>query len=266
MQVSVEEMLRPDEQPSNNQGEKKNRFFSLVDDGNSAIVRFLHTDINDFEVLDVHTIELGGYNRKINCLRSPNGSKDECALCSANEYNEEKGSYKYPLQRKFYIHMLRYDNPQTAVEQVWERSKDYIKKLHQLVEDYGPLHNRLYKIVRHGAKGSTDTTYDILPLDKDRYDPSGFVFNPEQLNYEKALNNIVLNYTNEGINEYLQTGNFPNFKGKKEDNKVVARPEPTQSAPTQSFNTQPTMSSQPFGSQPQQPTYNFMSNEPRRRV
>ena len=224
MQVSVDELLKPDTEQSNfQQGERKSKFFTLTNDGDSAIVRFLHKDVNDFEVLDVHTIQLGGFNRKINCLKPLGGSKEECALCKANIYDEEKGVYKYPLQRRFYIHMLKYDNPQTASEYVWDRSKDYIKKLLQLVEDYGPLCNRLYKIVRHGAKGSTETTYDILPLDKDRYNPADFIFNESQLNYEKALGSVVLNQSNEGIEQYLQTGDFPNFKGKKEE--VTPRPE-----------------------------------------
>lgn len=258
MQVSVDEMLRPDDQPMN-QPEKKNRYFSLADDGDSAIVRFLHTDINDFEVLDVHNIPLGGFNRKINCLKTSNGSKDECVICQANIYNEEKGSYTYPLQRKFFIHMLRYDNPQTATEQVWERSKDYIKKLHQLVEDYGPLHTRLYKVVRHGAKGSTDTTYDILPLDKDRYNPDNFVFDTKQLNYEKALGGIVLNESNESMRQYLETGNFASFKKRDE-----VTPRPSQNQSNNNFNTQPQ-------TQPTNNYNNFSNNDfsfdgPRRRV
>lgn len=235
MQVSVDEMLRPDDQPVT-QTEKKNRYFSLANDGDSAIVRFLHTDINDFEVLDVHEIQLGGFNRKVNCLKTPNGSKDECPICQVNTFDEDKNGFTHPLRRKMFIHMLKYDNPQTCVEQVWERGKDYIKKLHQLVEDYGPLHTRLYKVVRHGAKNSTDTTYDILPLDKDRFNPDLYVFNKDQLNYEKALGSIVLNETNESMKQYLETGNFSSFKGKTEE--VTPRPvtQPEQPQTTSVYN------------------------------
>ena len=273
MQVSVEEMLKPDTEQTVSQGERKNRFFSLVNDGDSAIVRFLHDNASDFEVLDVHNIQLGGYNRKINCLKSINGTKDECALCQNNTYDEDKGTYKYPVQRKFFIHMLKYDNPQSAVEQVWERSKDYIKKLHQLEQDYGPLYSRLYKIVRHGAKGSMDTTYDILPLDKDRFNPDNFVFNMNQLNYEKALGTIVLNKSNEDINEYLKTGNFPDFRGKKEE----VTPRPNMENNTSQFNQPQMNTNNSFNSNytSQQSINNYQNNYednsfpfdgPRRRV
>ena len=254
MQVSVEDMLKPDEQPMN-KGDKKNQYFSLQNDGDSAIVRFLHQDINDFEVLDVHNIKLGGYNRKINCLRTPYGSKDECPLCSANIYDEEKGGYTYPLQRKFFIHMIKYDNPQTPIIQIWERSKDYIKKLKQLSDDYGPLCDRLYKIVRHGANGSMDTTYDILPLDKDRYNPELYAFDRNELNYQKALGTTVLNESVEGMQEYLTTGNFPSFNNRQKTETISARP-------TTHENISPINTSNNFTS-----SENIVNlDEPRRRV
>ncbi|WP_300924686.1 hypothetical protein [uncultured Clostridium sp.] len=266
MQVSVDEMLRPDEQPKQGGSNTKNSYFSLANDGDSAIVRFLQTDINDFEVLDVHNIKVAGYNRKINCLRSQNGSKDECAICTANVWDEETGRSTYPLQRKFYIHLLRYENPQTATEQVWERSKDFIKKLNQFAVDYGPLYDRIYKIVRHGAAGSMDTTYDILPLDKDRYNPAQFVFDKSQLNYKKALGTIVLNESNEGMQQFLSTGNFPGFNNQKKE-QVSTRPTNNQT------NMQATQMSFDNLNSPRNVTFNnsntnnnFSFDAPRRRV
>lgn len=218
MQVSVNEMLNSQSSQLNN---TRPQFFSLVNDGDSAIVRFLQRDINDFEVLDVHNIQLGGFNRRVNCLKSSNGTKDDCPLCEANKYDESKNVYTYPLQRRFYIHLLKYENPQTAKPMIWDRSKDYIKKLNELEQNYGPLCDRLYKIVRHGIKGSPDTTYDILPLDKDRYNPENYAFNKDELNYKQALGTIVLNKNKEEISEFLSTGNFPGFKSSH----ITARPE-----------------------------------------
>lgn len=225
MQVSVNEMLNSQPSQSNN---AKIQYFSLVNDGDSAIVRFLHKDINDFEVLDVHNIQLGGFNRKISCLRSANEAKEECPLCSANKYDESKNTYTYPLQRRFYIHLLKYENPQTTKVMVWDRSKDYIKKLNELEQNYGPLCDRLYKIVRHGIKGSPDTTYDILPLDKDRYNPENYAFNREDLNYKKALGTVVLNKDKEEIATYLSTGNFPGFKSPHTSPRPEVKSIPTQ--------------------------------------
>lgn len=266
MQLSVDEMLKSDEQPQANENSNaKNMYFSLANDGDSAIVRFLQSDINDFEVLEVHTIKVAGYTRKINCLRSPNGSKDECAICAANVWDDDARRSTYPLQTRFFIHLLRYENPQTGVEQVWERSKDFIKKLHQLALDYGPLYNRLYKIVRHGAKGSMDTTYDILPLDKDRYNPDQYAFNQSQLNYKKALGTTVLNESNEAMKEFLATGNFPQFNKKSNNNNEVS---PRPQVASNNYGAQQNNYQAPVQNnyQPQQNVNNYSFDGPRRRV
>jgi hypothetical protein len=220
MQVSVEEMLRSEAPKETN----NTNYFSLKKDGDSAIVRFLHKDINDFDVLDVHNVDVGGYKRKVNCLRRPNGKVDECQFCRNNTFDEENRTYKFSLQRRFFVHLLEYETPQKATEKVWERSKDLIKTLNQYVEDYGPLCDRLYKIVRHGETGSTETKYDILALDKDRFNPSEYVFNKEQLNYKPALGTAVLDKTNEEIDGYLVTGNF-NYSKSTSIPKVEERPE-----------------------------------------
>lgn len=204
MQIDPNELLKPDAPKETTNV----NFFSLKKDGDSAIVRFLHQDINDFDVLDVHNVEVGAYKRKVNCLRHPNGKVDECQLCKNNTFDEDNRTYKFSLQRRVFLHLLQYESPQKAAEKVWERNKDLVKTLNQYVEDYGPLCDRLYKIVRHGEAGSTETKYDILALDKDRFNPSEYVFNREQLNYKPALGTVVLDKTNEEIDEYLITGNF----------------------------------------------------------
>lgn len=221
MRVSVEEMLKEDNKSSN----QKPNYFSLKKDGDYAIVRFLHKTADDFDVLDTHRVTINGYARGVNCLRTLNGSKDECELCKANAYNEETKKYAYPIQRKIYIHLLRYDNPQSCTEEVWERSKDFIQKLNQFALDYGPLCNRLYKIVRHGAEQSRNTTYDIMPLDRDRFDPSEYKFNESQLNYKSALGTVVLDVDNNRMLNYLRTGSF------KLNNNITPRPMPDNPPP-----------------------------------
>lgn len=230
MKVSVEDMLKTDTQSNNSNGDK---FFSLLNDGESAIVRFLHTDINDFDVLDVHTIKVGGKIRKINCLKPANGVANDCLLCANNYLDAATRKYTYPVARRFYIHLLKYNSPQEPVEQIWDRNKEFIIKLNQLEQDYGPLYSRLYKIVRHGAAGSMDTSYDILPLDKDKYNPENFKFDISQLNYTPTLGTTVLDKTNEEIQVFLTQGNFPGYS----DNNVTARPTPVNQTNSSLSNT-----------------------------
>lgn len=218
MRISVDEILNStntgNEGFQNNQ--KRTSFFSLPNDNDSAIIRFLHKDVNDFEVLDIHTINLGGKDRKIACTRN----EGDCPLCKNNEYLEDEGKFKYPLQRRIFIHLLKYTSPTECEEQVFERGKDFIPKLLQLVEDYGPLCDRLYKIVRHGQKGSTDTSYDILPLDKDRFIPANYKFDLNQLNYTPALGTFIMDRKPADVACFIETGNFPEFN----NTNIVARP------------------------------------------
>ena len=253
MQIDPNELLKPDTPKETTNV----NFFSLKKDGDSAIVRFLHQDINDFDVLDVHNVEVGGYKRKVNCLRHPNGKVDECQLCKNNAFDEDSRTYKFSLQRRVFLHLLQYESSQKAVERVWERSKDLVKTLNQYVEDYGPLCDRLYKIVRHGEPGSTETKYDILALDKDRFNPSEYVFDREQLNYKPALGTVVLDKTNEEIDEYLITGNFNYSK----QSKVIERPTYNSSIPEEVTSAECTNNAE-FESDFE----GGLSEEPRRRV
>ena len=86
-------------------------------------------------------------------------------------------------------------------------------------------------------------------MDKDRFNPADFKFDLEQLNYEKALGTLVLNESNEAIEEYLETGNFPKFNKNKSE--VTPRPNTTSISST---------------NEAEASSNNFNFNEYRRRV
>lgn len=179
-------------------------FFSLKNDGDEAIVRFMQDDISDFELLTVHEIELNGKKRKINCIREPQDGFDKCPICARGE----------SVRQRFFIHLIQYVfDPNTgaviAQPKIWERSAQYAFTLKGFIDEYGPLSNCIFKIKRQGAAGSKDTSYMILPCDSSRYDPNVYVKDENAFRDYKVLGSFVLNKTFDEINTYYATGNFP---------------------------------------------------------
>lgn len=211
MIVPVEELLQPTEPKEQRE---KTKFLTLKNDEDIAIVRFLHKDYLDVETVNLHRVPFKDFSLKVDCLRSTKESYDKCPICRDNTQDPDTEKWKYPRQKRCFIHLLKYDNPQTAVEMIWERGEGVLKKLKDYTEDFGPLYTRLYKIIRHGAAGSTATTYEIIPLDKDRYNPSNFTFDEKQLNWKSVIGDVVLEKTAEEMEEYLKSGSFP-LKNKK---------------------------------------------------
>ena len=133
-------------------------YFSLKDDGDKAEVRFLYDfsaipmDDLDLEAVDcyvVHDVEVNGRNRWKECT-----TKSDCPECL-------KGNK--PKLRMF----IQLVNLATNEVEVWDRPASYASRLMSKVQTYGPLCNRPYLITRIGAKGDTNTKYEIDALDKD---------------------------------------------------------------------------------------------------
>lgn len=187
-------------------------FFSLKNDKDEAIVRFMHDDTSSFEILETHAIQLNGKFRRLNCIRTPMQPIDACPMCAKGE----------KVDYRFFIHLLQYTkNPDGSVSvepKVWERSLSYANKLSEYINNYGPLSDIICKVVRHGVAGDMKTEYEIIPnLNKQIYRDDIFVKKLGCFDNYKALGTTVLDKTADEINEYLQTGNFPM---KKQENKT----------------------------------------------
>ena len=103
-------------------------FFTLRNDKDEAIVRFLCDSTDDFEILTVHDIKVGDKYRKINCIRDFHDPVDACPLCASGT----------KINQRFFIKMIQYDKvPDPATGNVniipkavlWERSTAYAKSL-----------------------------------------------------------------------------------------------------------------------------------------
>ena len=70
------------------------------------------------------------------------------------------------IQQRFYIHLIQYTKDEQgniiATPKVWERAASYAVTIKNLIDEYGPLSDCIFKIRRNGEAGSMQTTYSIL--------------------------------------------------------------------------------------------------------
>ena len=201
-------------------------FFSLKNDGDEAIVRFLCDDVADFEILSVHQVSIGGKFRKINCLRTPKDPIDACPLCATDNQ----------LQQKFYVKLLQYvRDPETneivALPKIWEKSKAFATTLKGLIDEYGPLTDSIFKIKRQGEAGSRETTYTPYYCNPQVYKESLYPKAFDLFNGYKVLGGLVLDRSFEDVANFVETGTLPQVAKKPQDEKkTVGQVYPTATA------------------------------------
>ena len=178
-------------------------FFTLKNDGDQAIVRFLYDDTSTFEIFTVHNVTVGGKYRKVSCIRDPQDVTTACPLCASNN----------SVSNRFFIRMLEYRvNAQNQVEVhpvVWERSLAYATKLKAMMDEYGPLSDCLFKIKRNGAAGSMDTSYDIFYCSPKVYPEEMYPKIPDAFKDTKLLGTLILDKNYEELEQFIATGSFP---------------------------------------------------------
>ena len=178
-------------------------FFSLKNNGDEALVRFMYESTNDFEILSYHTVQVGDRTRKINCAREAHEAVSACPLCSRGDNTITR----------FFIKLIQYIPDENggiiAVPKVWERSISYAKTLSDLMNEYGPLKNNLFKIKRNGAAGSRDTKYSIMYASPQVYPVETYPYNGDELADFSVLGNLITNPTAEELNQFVITGVLP---------------------------------------------------------
>ncbi len=186
-------------------------FFKLKDNGNEALIRINVGTMEDLQFAKVH--QLGAAQRwmKVSCKNEFGTYGDNCPLCAAvaagntsigkaanKVYVQMMVSYKDPITQQF----------AAAIPVIWERPAGFASEIANLLRDYGPLRDRVFKVTRNGEAGSMQTTYSIsyIPLyDKPEAVPADFSaftnFNIAKHSYWEK--------TTEDINTFLSTGSFP---------------------------------------------------------
>lgn len=179
-------------------------FFSLQNDGDEAVVRFLVDSVEDLEILTVHDIRIDGRFRQVSCLRDPREPMENCPLCARGER----------VKQVVFIKMLQYEQTPNGIEVkpvVWQRSASaYAFRMKGYLDNYGPMSNILCKVIRHGARGDMQTTYDIIPnLNPQQFPQEQYPITTEAFNDYKALGRVVLEKDFNEVNEFVNTGHFP---------------------------------------------------------
>ena len=172
-------------------------FFSLRDDGDEAIVRIMHDSPATFEIVAVHPYQVNGKFRNINCIRDPQEDIDKCPLCEAG----------VRLSYRFFIHLIEYTKDDrgniVATPKVWERGVQYADTIRDFCNEYPPLSNYLFKIKRNGKKGSTDTTYNIIPANPNVYRPDLYPKDDTLFEGYSVIGNAVYNTDYNGLQRLL---------------------------------------------------------------
>lgn len=131
-------------------------YFSLKNDKDQAVVRIMVDSAEQLKIMAVHRVTVGGRIRAVNCMRNPSDPIDMCPFCAADKR----------LEYRVYIPVIEYtrDDQDKIVPRarMWERSALYADTITNLINNYGPLSDNIFKIVRNGEAGSKNTTYDIV--------------------------------------------------------------------------------------------------------
>lgn len=185
-------------QPSSKQSVE---FFSLKNDGDEAIVRFAFDNLSELQYATVHNVTVGGRYRKASCTRkSLSEPVESCPLCAAGN----------PLQQRMFVKLIQYNLDErdvngrpSYVAKIWERSVNFRKILGSFINNYGPLSDMVFKIVRRGASGDTKTTYDILPCMPQVYNPELYVKDFSAFDDYSVFGTVVIDEDYVGLTQIL---------------------------------------------------------------
>lgn len=186
-------------------------FFSLKNDGDEAIVRIMHDSTDTFELLTTHPIQIGNKYRRVNCIRDPRDSMDNCPICKSGG----------KVQQRFYIHLIQYvkDENGNIIPQakIWERSASYAVTIKNLIDEYGPLSDCIFKIRRNGEAGSMTTSYSILYGNPQVYRQELYPKDSSLFENYSVVGSAVMDKNFEELSEFVATGEFPQRKNNQKD-------------------------------------------------
>ena len=172
-------------------------WFQLKNDGDVARVQFMLNSIDDIPIFSTHKVKVGDKERYVDCLRTPQDPIDACPFCAAG----------LPAKAVRFIIMYQHDDGKVKI---WERGRQFISKLQGLINRYNPLEEKVFEVERHGKAGDTNTKYEIYPLDGVES------MNLDDVELPELEGGLILQKTFEEMEEYLDTGSFPNTSDSQE--------------------------------------------------
>ena len=201
--VSFETAAKFEESRPRGSGANAFEFFTLRNDGDSAVVRFMYHDVSEFEIYTCHNVTVDGKQRKVSCIRDPHDAVEACPLCASGN----------SISNRFFIKMVEYRMDDAGnvspVPVVWERSMTYATRLKSMLDEYGPLEDCLFKVKRNGAAGSQDTTYEIMYCSPRVYADEAYPRVPDAFNNVNILGTLIMNKNYQELTTFVSTGSFP---------------------------------------------------------
>jgi len=233
-------------------------FFKLENNHDKAIVRFLHEDYEDFSRRPVHYVKVPDqkYRVAINCLRADDQPADVCPFCACDVDTSIIGKRSKRIYIEFLVYKIMDKNGKVLKDyteepkrMVWEKERKFDDKIFSLTSRYPHICDTVFQVERFGEKGSTETTYDIYPIN---FDPKDYPFNlPEKLYDPDGIQ--VKDKTADEMNYYIENEyKFPPTS--EDDGEVVERRRDVAQNSTPVQQTEPTVvREEPVQSQVVQP-------------
>ena len=211
-------------------------FFKLSNDGDSAVVRFNVSKIDELKFAKVHTIKDKQGWKTISCFNAIDSFEDKCPLCKANKAGAKDVG---KAQNQVFIPVIvsyldkgtgTYSDPQPAI---WQKNAFYgSQEINTKLTQYGDLRESLFTVSRIGGKDpGTKVTYSI------DYIPERMAANynvPADFsafeNYDPAKHDYWVK-TEDEIATFLETGEFPAFKKTEKTEAPAAKEEPASQPP-----------------------------------
>lgn len=196
-------------------------FFSLKNDKDEAIVRFAFDSLDELQFVAVHNVVVNGKYRKASCLRTnlKTDPVEKCPLCASGN----------PLQKRVFVKLIQYNLDErdengrpTYTAKVWERSANFKNTLLSYINNYAPLSDAIFKIVRNGVAGDTKTTYDILPCMPAVYNPELYAKDFSAFDNYNVIGTIVIDEDANGLTQILNGTWQPKQRSNQETVQTVS--------------------------------------------
>lgn len=212
----------------NNSKQTIGYFNSLKDDGDETVVRFNYKDTSEFELVTVHSVQVGDKWRRVSCLRSAFDPLEDCPLCASGD----------KVLQKFYVQLIEYKKDENgnviAEGKIWERPAMFAKTLKSFIEEYGDIRNFVFKIKRKGVRGSMQTTYDVIPANSMVYKDDIYVKDFSCFDNFDVSKHSYFVKTKEELEKFVSDGTFETTKKEVVDEapKTYTQPQSTFVDPT----------------------------------
>lgn len=172
--------------------ERYGGYFLLRNDGDYADVIFLYQSAEDVLVADVHYIKSPDYSGYVHCCGKG------CPACA-------KG---IRTQTKLFIPVY---NIAANEIQFFDRSMKFEPQLQQDVFSRYPNPSEyVFRITRHGAAGSYETSYEIMAIGKNTFKPYAQVLIENNATMPEYYNTICRDLTPIDLKEMIDAGDHPN--------------------------------------------------------